>query len=198
MLFKTQGNTLTQQLDGTWQRNPRYRREDVSISLDPNDFQAGNHYKITVTHNMKSTGGGFWNGKGLHAEIKKSGPAKKIPTIATYLSPREIHIELCKRLRLAIGGNFEDIHFFEKTFMSSVIDEKYNRALRRLCTGKNPKIPELIRIMLDYQDTLGVSANEKNNLGKSAMTYAREKNIPAIINALGEQDVPESRVSPRP
>ena len=76
---KKEGNTLTRNFNGSWSRDIRFTRENVSVDLDASSFKLGNHYKIIATHNMKRTGLGssFCQGEGLHTVVEENGPSKK-------------------------------------------------------------------------------------------------------------------------
>lgn len=82
---KEQGDTMTRNFDGTWSRDVRFTREDVSIDLDFSSLQLGNHYKIIATHGSERTApdSSFWQGEGLYTIIKEHGPSRQT-TVAPF------------------------------------------------------------------------------------------------------------------
>lgn len=84
-----QGNTMTRNADGSWEREIRYTREDVQVHLDLSAIQLGKHYQIFMTHNShrSAPNSSFWSGDGLCATLIEDGLCRSIAPIPVATTP---------------------------------------------------------------------------------------------------------------
>ncbi len=173
---KKEGQTLTRNFDGSWSRDIRFTREDISVDLDLSSLTLGNHYKIIATHTMKRAGFGssFWQGEHLHTIIEENGPSKKNGAVpqrtlsASFFNasaPSETHH------REALPSQLEFEHRKEHSespqeiaFFTLALEKKYEEAIMHASNMDDQGLGgRLILDLLKYREELGIDVNTMND-----------------------------------
>ena len=170
-----QGNTLTRNLDGSWSRDIRYTREDISIDLDVSSLQLGKHYKIIASHTSERTapGSSFWQGDSLQTTLEENGLCRKTATLppqtTTFASASSsaasrgheslLPSQLELKLRKESSEHPDEIEFFTLS-----IAEKYEEAIVYASNMENQALGgRMILDLLKHRDELGINVNTMNN-----------------------------------
>jgi hypothetical protein len=88
ILTEKEGNVMTRNLDGSFSREIRYRREDISIEANVSSLALGNHYKIILTNVSEPESKSAHPIFDLRTIIERHGPSKVVTPSATLLHPR--------------------------------------------------------------------------------------------------------------